>query len=107
MTDFPTLRKANEDRQRVWPGAETVDSLFRMVEIFGEAGELAEALKKHTRGMRGIKGSTADLTDIADEMADVIIAVDLLAMDLGIDLSAAVPIKFNKTSRKYDLPVTI
>jgi hypothetical protein len=40
-------------------------------------------------------------------MADAIIALDLLAGHLNIDLSEAVKAKFNKTSVKYDIPVFI
>ncbi|WP_428526794.1 MazG-like family protein [Roseibium sp.] len=76
---------------------------FRGLEVAGEFGEVAEALKKYLRGTRGIKGSTADLQDVANEMADAIIALDLLADQMGIDLGAAVTRKFNATSQKYGL----
>ena len=36
-------------------------------------------------------------------MADVLICVDLIAMDLDIDLTDAVRNKFNKTSEKFGL----
>lgn len=48
-----------------------------------------------------------DVNDIADEIADTIIALDLLASHLNIDLGEAVKIKFNKTSNKYDLQTLI
>ena len=41
-----------------------------------------------------------------NELADVIICADLIAMDEGIDLAQAVKDKFNKTSRKYNLNTT-
>jgi hypothetical protein len=37
----------------------------------------------------------------------VIICVDLIAMDVGIDLEAAVRRKFNATSKKYGLKTRI
>lgn len=52
---------------------------------------------------RGIKGTTATMEDVADEMADAIISLDLLASEMGIDLGEAVARKFNRTSVKYDL----
>ncbi|EEE43363.1 MazG-like family protein [Roseibium alexandrii] len=100
---FSDLREANITRQKEWPGNDQADIAFRGLEVAGEFGEVAEALKKYLRGTRGIKGSTADLQDVADEMADAIIALDLLADQMGIDLGAAVAQKFNRTSKKYGL----
>ncbi|WP_306146611.1 MULTISPECIES: MazG-like family protein [unclassified Roseibium] len=97
------LREANITRQKEWPGNDQADIAFRGLEVAGEFGEVAEALKKYLRGTRGIKGSTADLQDVANEMADAIIALDLLADQMGIDLGAAVTRKFNATSQKYGL----
>jgi NTP pyrophosphatase (non-canonical NTP hydrolase) len=97
---FSDLREANITRQKEWPGNDQADIAFRGLEVAGEFGEVAEALKKYLRGTRGIKGSTADLQDVANEMADAIIALDLLADQMGIDLGAAVTRKFNATSQK-------
>ncbi|XYK81638.1 MAG: MazG-like family protein [Labrenzia sp.] len=100
---FSNLRQANITRQKEWPGNDQADIAFRGLEVAGEFGEVAEALKKYLRGTRGIKGSTAELQDVANEMADAIIALDLLANQMGIDLGAAVTRKFNTTSEKYGL----
>ena len=104
---FSDLRQANVTRQKEWPGNDQADIAFRGLEVAGEFGEVAEALKKYLRGTRGIKGSTADLQDVANEMADAIIALDLLADQMGIDLGAAVTRKFNATSQKYGLETQI
>lgn len=105
MTDisFNNLRVANQTRQQEWPGNDQIDIAFRAIEVAGEAGEVAEAVKKYLRAQRGIKGSTASIQDIADEVGDLIIALDLLADDLGISISKSVAGKFNKTSEKYGL----
>ncbi|MTH95329.1 MazG-like family protein [Roseibium sp. RKSG952] len=100
---FSDLRKANITRQAEWPGNGKADIAFRGLEVAGEVGEVAEALKKYLRGQRGIHGSTASLDDVADEIADAIIALDLLAQDLGIDIGAAVARKFNATSERHGL----
>lgn len=100
---FNALRTANNARQKEWPGNDKIDIAFRTIEVAGECGELAEAIKKYLRADRGIKGSTAGLENIADELADVIISIDLLAADLHIDLGQAVSSKFNATSNKYNL----
>lgn len=104
---FSDLRQANVTRQKEWPGNDQADIAFRGLEVAGEFGEVAEALKKYLRGTRGIKGSTADLQDVANEMADAIIALDLLADQMGIDLGTAVARKFNATSEKYGLETRI
>lgn len=107
MTDLATLRKANEARQAEWPGAEAIDLAFRGLELAGETGELCNLLKKAVRLKRGITGTTeardALLTKIEDEAADVLVCLDLICMDLGIDLSLAVARKFNATSLKHGL----
>ena len=48
-------------------------------------------------------GGKEELDGLKQELADVLICVDLIAMDLGIDLAAAVRDKFNATSEKYEL----
>lgn len=102
-TTFNTLRNANISRQQEWPGNEHADVPFRAIEFAGEAGELSEAIKKWLRASRGIKGSTATLADVASEMGDVVVALDLLAKEMGINLGDAVREKFNATSVKYNL----
>lgn len=69
----------------------------------GEMGELCNLLKKHQREITGIEGSRIQgdyKTAIAEEVADVIIYLDLLCEREGIDLQAAIMRKFNKTSEK-------
>lgn len=105
MTDltFDTLRQANVTRQQEWPGYEQTDTTFKALEVCGEAGELAEAIKKLVRAQRGIAGTTVGLEAVAEELADVVISADILAEHLGIDLAQATARKFNKTSAKYGL----
>lgn len=105
---FKTLREANAARQKLWDGAdEKLDLTYRSNEMMGEAGEAANVAKKIERERRGLRGSRATKQQLADELADVIICVDLIAAAEGIDIDAAVRDKFNETSRKYDLPVFI
>ncbi|MGI3165528.1 MazG-like family protein [Pseudooceanicola sp. 200-1SW] len=100
---FQQLREANDQRQQEWPGNEKADVAFRAIEVAGECGEVAEAVKKHLRAMRGIEGSTGLIDDVAVEIADAVISLDLLAAELAIDLSEAVTRKFNLTSDKYGM----
>lgn len=64
-------------------------------------------LKKIERENLGLRGSRASSVDLAEELADVIIYIDLLAVRFGIDLEEAIKNKFNKTSKKYDLGTRI
>ena len=107
MTNLNELRRANVARQAEWPGGEHVDLAFRGLEMAGEAGELANKLKKLVRLQRDIKGTTEDqkalLLEVLDEMADVVICVDLIAMHLDLSLDFGVKAKFNATSEKHGL----
>jgi NTP pyrophosphatase (non-canonical NTP hydrolase) len=98
---------ANTARQAEWPGGEHVDLAFRGLELAGEVGELLDPVKKVVRLKRGIKGTYEQMLDLSlalqDELADVVICTDLLAMELGVDLSKAVAFKFNATSEKHGL----
>ena len=97
------LRKANKERHIEWAKGNELPLSFRGLELGGEAGEVCNELKKLERGRLGIAGGKTDLEGIREELADVIICADLVAMDLGIDLGEAIINKFNKTSDKYGL----
>lgn len=96
------LREANARRAIEWnPSGVSCGALFAAVELAGEVGELLNELKKRERHSRGLKGGKDDPQAIAMELADVVICVDLLARELGVDLSEAVVAKFNSTSEKH------
>lgn len=101
--DFEQLRDANRRRHIEWTNDGEVSLSFRGLELGGEAGEVLNEIKKIERGRMGIAGGKSDLAGLTEELADVLICVDLVAMDLGIDLSQAVEAKFNRTSEKYGL----
>lgn len=64
----------------------------------GEAGEVANVAKKIHRD-----GSTPELRErLADEIADTITYLDLLAAHQGIDLKDAIKRKFNRVSAERD-----
>jgi len=111
--DFDTLRKANEARLPLfknkhgnlahsksdgsdWSPAQWLQA------VVGELGEYANFRKKYERG---------DITkeefsvEAEKELADVIIYLDLLAKQLGIDLGQAVTDKFNEVSRRVGVDV--
>lgn len=63
--------------------------------VVGELGEFANLRKKVLRGDLLMADA---LPELADELADVAIYLDLLAFRLGVDLGAAVASKFNRVS---------
>ncbi|MBF0374802.1 MAG: MazG-like family protein [Alphaproteobacteria bacterium] len=96
------MREANVARHR----AECADWSIAdwMMALVGEVGEAANILKKIRRG---------DMTfhdvgqDLADELADVQIYLDQLALCLDIDLGAATVSKFNRTSERWGSEVRL
>lgn len=95
---YPTLRHANRARQQEWDPGDQLSLAYRGNELAGEAGEACNVIKKLERERLGIPGSRDTLEHLAQELADVVICADLIAMDAGIDLDQAVRVKFNLTS---------
>ncbi len=101
---FAGLRAANIERQAEWcPGVTLPDLSFRGNELAGEVGEACNVIKKLERERLGWRGSKDTVEHLAEELADVIITADLVAIRCGIDLGAAVAAKFNATSVKNGL----
>lgn len=105
--DFNTLRTASRLREIEWDAKGQIDLSYRGNELAGEVGEACNAIKKLERERLGIRGSRDTVAHLAEELADVVICVDLIAGSLGIDLSSAVKNKFNATSDKYKLKTKI
>jgi NTP pyrophosphatase (non-canonical NTP hydrolase) len=101
--DLKTLRIANAARQKEWDRGNKIDATYRGCELAGEVGEALNVVKKLERERLGIGGSRDTVEHLADELADVAICLDLLAMQYGIDLDLAVVRKFNATSEKMGL----
>ncbi len=72
--------------------------------VVGELGEYANLRKKFERGDIDAQEF---LREAADELADVTIYLDLLSMQLGIDLGAAVIDKFNRVSARVGSTVRL
>ncbi len=100
---FLDLRIANHKRQKEWDKDNKLSLSFRGNEMAGEVGEACNIIKKLERETLGIRGSRATIHDLAEELSDIIICVDLIAMSKGIDLSEAIIRKFNATSHKQGL----
>jgi NTP pyrophosphatase (non-canonical NTP hydrolase) len=103
--EYETLRAANVERQKEWDPHNDLTLAYRGNELAGEVGEACNVIKKLERERLGRRGSRATLDDLANELADAMICLDLIAMQVGIDLDAAVRKKFNATSEKLGLHI--
>ena len=103
IENFEALRAANADRSVEWAAGISLSLAFRGNELAGEVGEACNVLKKLERERLGLVGSRDSVDHLAQELADVVICVDLIAMDLGLDLWQAVVDKFNATSEARGL----
>lgn len=100
---FSKLRRTNIQRQHEWDSENQISLSYRGNELAGETGEACNIIKKLERERLGIKGSRATIKQLSEELADIIICADLIAMHEGIDLEQAVRDKFNATSEKVGL----
>lgn len=98
-------RRAVEWRKGV--PAEDVPVLFAVVELVGECGEFANAMKHLERERLGIVGGTTSELAAKKELADVVICASLMANRMGWDLSDLVVSKFNATSAKHGFATMI
>lgn len=103
MLTLYDLRSANVVRQAEWDPTDAITIEYRGNELAGEVGELCNLIKKVARERIGLRGTRATQVQLQEELADVVICLDLIAMHLEIDLAWAVRVKFNQTSRKYNL----
>lgn len=82
-----------------------------MTATLGELGEAANIAKKLNRVRDGIPGNDMGedelRQELADEIADTFIYLDLLAQREGIDLAGAIASKFNRTSRKLGCSILL
>lgn len=85
-TVFDTLRAANAARQQEWdPTGFAKTRSWRFNELGGEVGEVCNILKKLHREACGVPGSRATKDQLAEELADVVICIDLAAMECLVD----------------------
>ena len=70
------------------------------VATVGELGEAANLMKKIRRNDFVTKDIQAARLKLAKEYADVVIYLDLMAKQYGIDLGDAVTLKFNEVSER-------
>lgn len=95
ILDFDRLRRTNVARcEEVFHKLDEWSPTDWGCAAAGEMGEACNLLKKLRRG------EDVPLQEIANELADVVAYIDLLAARLYIDLGEAVASKFNQVSVK-------
>ena len=90
-------------RQTEWDDKSQISLSYRGNELAGEVGEACNIIKKLDRERMGIRGSRATKEQLAEELADIIICVDLISTYVGINLPEAIKMKFDATSAKNNL----
>ncbi len=105
---FDRFRSANVARCIKWhpAGVESWSPSDWLTAVTGELGELASLLKMRNRERDGLVGNKFSPTDkqVADEIADVLTYLDLLAHVLKVDLGKAAAEKFNEISERNGFP---
>lgn len=105
---FNAFRAANVARCLKWhpAGIESWSPSDWLTAVTGELGELASLLKMRNRERDSLPGNKFSPTDkqVADELADVLTYLDLLAAALGVDLGRATVEKFNEVSERVGFP---
>jgi len=109
--DFARLRAANATRVQRWhgPTSEPWTGADWSNAMQGEAGEAGNVVKKLRRAETGAVNDGDPSRDeliaaLADEIADIVIYLDILAAHYDIDIPEAVRSKFNRTSERYGFP---
>jgi len=107
---FSELRRVSLQRALRWHprGLEEWSVSDWVTATLGEFGEAANVIKKLNRVRDGLIGNDKSVVELqlqlADELADTFIYLDLLASRVGVDLDVAIIAKFNRTSHKYGFP---
>lgn len=98
---FDELRFANVQRNKEWDAGGLLDASYRGNEFAGEAGEVCNKVKKMERERLGLKGSRCTIFQLAAEIADAQICLDLIAMHYSIDVPHIVRLVFNAKSEEH------
>ena len=105
---FAAFRQINLKRCNRWHpnGINSWSYSDWLTAVTGELGELASLIKMKNRERDDLVGNKFSPTDkhISNEIADILIYLDLLAASFNINLENAVKSKFNDTSSRVGFP---
>ena len=102
---FLRIRNIARNAEFMERASEKWNIVDRSNELAGECGEVANVCKKIRRHQVGM--TEEDMVDLRakleEELADVMICADLVAMEFNINLGKAISEKFDKSSDKFGL----
>lgn len=106
---LPLFRNRRGDVAHTIPDGSDWSPADWMTAVVGELGEAANLMKKFRRGdfVLGSPEHIAAWNELAYELADVVIYLDILAKQLGVDLCVAVREKFNIVSERVGADVKL
>lgn len=110
--NFKQVSKVNKERALLWHkgGLDEWTIADWSNAMCGEAGEVANAVKKYRRLEGGLQQKSGPQTfdeakeAIAKEIGDTYLYLDLLAQVLGIDIQDAIVSTFNRVSKREGFP---
>jgi NTP pyrophosphatase (non-canonical NTP hydrolase) len=110
--NFKQVSIVNKERALLWHkgGLEEWTIADWSNAMCGEAGEVANAVKKYRRLEDGLQQKSGPQTfeeakeAIAKEIGDVYLYLDLLAQVLGVDIEDAIVSTFNRVSEREGFP---
>lgn len=104
------LNDYQEKALRTWKDAGSIESRLQNVALglAGEAGEVADAMKKaihHGHGFKSVKSTkeskAVSTDDLAKELGDIMYYVSVGAHELGYTLQEIAEININKLAKRY------
>ncbi len=110
---FEELRKVNVQRAIRWHGPEGLKEWSVSdwaCAVAGEVGEMCNAVKKFNRLKMGIKSANnpididTSIAQIAQEIGDAAIYLDLISQRLGLKLEQCIQDTFNRVSLRENYP---
>lgn len=110
--NFKEVSAVNKERSLLWHGGGLDD--WNIADwsnaMAGEAGEVCNAVKKYRRLECGVRQKNGPQNfeeakaEIAKEIGDTFLYLDLLAQVLGIDIELAIRDTFNRVSEREGFP---
>lgn len=94
------VRLIHETVVKKWEPYSDEDTRFVALALAGEVGELCNLVKKEWRG-NPVDNPKRLRREMADELADIRIYLELLALCLGVDLDVAVAQKIPELLRRW------
>lgn len=102
----------NQSRHEAWHERNAWNYADLAIGLAGETGETCNVIKKLNRVRDGTKNPNGETVSelhamLGEELADTVMYACLLATCANIDIETAIINKFNKTSKKLGIDITL